>query len=114
MRRGRPAIFGVNPARLVLVFGSGHVRPALAGWPGFFDVAGPAGQVTIASMWATGFTAIIWRFGAGGIRWAFLLAGGLMALTYIGGDSAHPNWVCRRSHSGVSGDAALFSFPAGV
>jgi simple sugar transport system permease protein len=80
------AFAGVNPARLVL-FCLG-VSGLLAGLAGMFEVAGPAGQVTIDFNVGYGFTAIIVAF-LGRLHPAGILAaGGLMALTYIGGDIA--------------------------
>jgi simple sugar transport system permease protein len=80
---------GVNPARLVLIcLGTSGM---LAGLAGMFEVSGPSGQVSIDFNVGYGFTAIIvaflGRLHPGGI----LLAGGLMALTYIGGDIAQSN-----------------------
>ena len=80
---------GVNPARLVL-FCLG-VAGALAGMAGMFEVSGPAGQVSIDFNVGYGFTAILvaclGRLHPIGI----LLAGALMALTYIGGEIAQIN-----------------------
>lgn len=77
---------GVNPARLVL-FCMG-VSGLLAGLAGMFEVSGPAGQVTIDFNVGYGFTAIIVAFLGRLHPVGILLAGGLMALTYIGGDIA--------------------------
>ena len=77
---------GVNPARLIL-FCLG-LSGALAGMAGMFEVAGPAGQVTIDFNVGYGFTAIIVAFLGRLHPVGILLAGGLMALTYIGGDIA--------------------------
>ena len=77
---------GVNPARLVL-FTLG-MSGALAGLAGLFEVAGPAGQVTIDFGTGYGFTAIIVAFLGRLHPIGILLAGALMALTYIGGDIA--------------------------
>ncbi|ASM71149.1 MULTISPECIES: ABC transporter permease [Roseobacteraceae] len=77
---------GVNPARLVL-FCLG-VSGLLAGLAGMFEVAGPAGQITIDFNVGYGFTAIIVAFLGRLHPVGILLAGGLMALTYIGGDIA--------------------------
>ncbi|QFT58903.1 beta-methylgalactoside transporter inner membrane component [Sulfitobacter sp. THAF37] len=77
---------GVNPARLVLFcLGTSGL---LAGLAGLFEVAGPAGQVTIDFNVGYGFTAIIVAFLGRLHPIGILLAGGLMALTYIGGDIA--------------------------
>tara|TARA_R110002020_G_scaffold475731_1_gene711946 strand:+ start:17673 stop:18755 length:1083 start_codon:yes stop_codon:yes gene_type:complete len=80
------AFSGVNPARLVL-FCLG-MSGLLAGLAGVFEVAGPAGQVTIDFNVGYGFTAIIVAFLGRLHPVGILLAGGLMALTYIGGDIA--------------------------
>jgi general nucleoside transport system permease protein len=77
---------GVNPARLVL-FCMG-ASGLLAGLAGMFEVSGPAGQVTIDFNVGYGFTAIIVAFLGRLHPVGILLAGTLMALTYIGGDIA--------------------------
>lgn len=77
---------GVNPARLIL-FCLG-TSGALAGLAGLFEVAGPAGQVSIDFNVGYGFTAIIVAFLGRLHPLGILLAGGLMALTYIGGEIA--------------------------
>ncbi|MHA6264852.1 ABC transporter permease [Arenibacterium sp. CAU 1754] len=80
---------GVNPARLVLFcLGASGM---LAGLAGLFEVAGPAGQVSIDFNVGYGFTAIIVAFLGRLNPIGILLAGGLMALTYIGGDIAQSN-----------------------
>ncbi|MCX7567344.1 ABC transporter permease [Sulfitobacter sp. F26169L] len=80
------AFSGVNPARLVLFcLGTSGL---LAGLAGMFEVSGPAGQVTIDFNVGYGFTAIIVAFLGRLHPVGILLAGGLMALTYIGGDIA--------------------------
>ncbi len=77
---------GVNPNRLVLLcFG---VSGALAGLAGLFEVAGPAGQISIDFASGYGFTAIIVAFLGRLNPIGILLAGLLMALTYIGGELA--------------------------
>jgi len=80
------AFSGVNPQRLVL-FCLG-MSGLLAGLAGMFEVSGPAGQVTIDFNVGYGFTAIIVAFLGRLHPLGILLAGGLMALTYIGGDIA--------------------------
>ena len=77
---------GVNPARLIL-FCLG-TSGALAGLAGLFEVSGPAGQVSIDFNTGYGFTAIIVAFLGRLHPVGILLAGGLMALTYIGGEIA--------------------------
>ncbi len=80
---------GVNPTRLVLICMG--ASGALAGLAGMFEVSGPAGQVTIDFNVGYGFTAIIVAFLGRLHPVGILLAGGLMALTYIGGDIAQSN-----------------------
>ena len=77
---------GVRPERLVL-FCLG-LSGALAGAAGLFEVAGPAGRLTETFGSGYGFTAIIVAF-LGRLHPAgILLAGLLLALTYIGGEMA--------------------------
>ena len=64
------------------------VSGLLAGLAGLFEVAGPAGQITIDFNVGYGFTAIIVAFLGRLHPVGILLAGGLLALTYIGGDIA--------------------------
>lgn len=80
---------GVNPTRLVL-FCLG-TSGALAGLAGLFEVSGPSGQISIDFNVGYGFTAIIVAFLGRLHPMGILLAGGLMALTYIGGDIAQSN-----------------------
>ena len=80
------AFSGVNPTRLVLICLG--MSGMLAGLAGMFEVSGPAGQVTIDFNVGYGFTAIIVAFLGRLHPVGILLAGGLMALTYIGGDIA--------------------------
>ena len=77
---------GVNPTRLIL-FCLG-ISGALAGLAGMFEVAGPAGQISIDFNVGYGFTAIIVAFLGRLHPIGILLAGLLMALTYIGGEAA--------------------------
>lgn len=77
---------GVSPTRLV-VFCLGAAG-ALAGLAGLFEVTGPAGQITIDFNSGYGFTAIIVAFLGRLHPIGILLAGLLMALTYIGGELA--------------------------
>ena len=77
---------GVNPARLIL-FCLG-ASGALAGLAGLFEISGPAGQVSIDFNIGYGFTAIIVAFLGRLHPVGILLAGALMALTYIGGEIA--------------------------
>ena len=77
---------GVNPSRLI-IFCLG-LSGALAGLAGMFEVTGPAGQITIDFNSNYGFTAIIVAFLGRLHPIGILLAGLLMALTYIGGEAA--------------------------
>ncbi|WP_394197015.1 ABC transporter permease [Litoreibacter albidus] len=77
---------GVEPARLIL-FCLG-TSGALAGLAGLFEVSGPAGQISIDFNVGYGFTAIIVAFLGRLNPIGILLAGLLMALTYIGGELA--------------------------
>jgi len=80
---------GVRPKRLVL-FCLG-TSGALAGLAGMFEVSGPAGQISIDFNVGYGFTAIIVAFLGRLHPVGILLAGLLMALTYIGGEIAQSN-----------------------
>ncbi|MGB3556452.1 MAG: ABC transporter permease, partial [Jannaschia sp.] len=62
-----------------------------AGMAGLFEVTGPAGQVSIDFASGYGFTAIIVAFLGRLNPVGILLAGLLMALTYVGGDNAATN-----------------------
>ena len=77
---------GVSPAALV-AFCLG-LSGALAGMAGLFEVAGPAGQITDKVGVGYGFTAIIVAFLGRLHPVGILLAGLLLALTYIGGELA--------------------------
>ena len=83
----RAAVFGgVNPSWLVVVCMG--LSGALAGLAGMFEVAGPAGRLGIDFNVGYGFTAIIVAFLGRLNPIGILLAGLLMALTYIGGELA--------------------------
>ncbi|MEM1078922.1 MAG: ABC transporter permease [Pseudomonadota bacterium] len=77
---------GVNPSLLVAVCLG--VSGGLAGLAGLFEVTGPAGQISIDFNSGYGFTAIIVAFLGRLNPIGILLAGLLMALTYIGGELA--------------------------
>ena len=77
---------GVDPNRLVLLCLG--ISGALAGAAGLFEVSGPAGQISIDFNVGYGFTAIIVAFLGRLHPIGILLAGLLMALTYIGGELA--------------------------
>ncbi len=77
---------GVSPSRIILLcLGMSGV---LAGMAGLFEVSGPAGQISIDFNSGYGFTAIIVAFLGRLHPVGILLAGLLMALTYIGGELA--------------------------
>ena len=83
----RAAVFGgVNPGWLVVVCMG--ISGGLAGLAGMFEVAGPAGRLGIDFNVGYGFTAIIVAFLGRLNPIGILLAGLLMALTYIGGELA--------------------------
>jgi simple sugar transport system permease protein len=77
---------GVPAGRLVILCLG--ISGALAGMAGLFEVAGPAGQISIDFGAGYGFTAIIVAFLGRLAPIGILLAGLLMALTYIGGELA--------------------------
>jgi general nucleoside transport system permease protein len=77
---------GVSPNRLVVLCMG--ISGALAGLAGIFEVSGPAGQISIDFNVGYGFTAIIVAFLGRLNPIGILLAGLLMALTYIGGELA--------------------------
>jgi simple sugar transport system permease protein len=64
------------------------ISGALAGLAGLFEVAGPSGQVSTAFHVGYGFTAIIVAFLGRLSPIGILFAGLLMALTYVGGETA--------------------------
>ena len=76
----------MNPSRLIVICLG--VSGALAGLAGLFEVSGPAGQVSIDFNVGYGFTAIIVAFLGRLNPFGIVLAGLLMALTYVGGDIA--------------------------
>ena len=80
------AFSGVNPGQLIILCMA--ISGGLAGLAGLFEVAGPAGQISIDFNVGYGFTAIIVAFLGRLHPVGILLAGGLMALTYIGGEIA--------------------------
>ncbi|NUB44622.1 ABC transporter permease [Fertoebacter nigrum] len=80
---------GVSPDRLVVLCMG--ISGALAGLAGLFEVSGPAGQISIDFASGYGFTAIIVAFLGRLNPLGILLAGLLMALTYVGGDNASTN-----------------------
>lgn len=80
---------GVSPTVLtVLCMG---ISGALAGLAGLFEVTGPAGKISIDFSSGYGFTAIIVAFLGRLNPLGIVLAGLLMALTYVGGEMAATN-----------------------
>ncbi len=80
---------GVRPNLLIVVcLGASG---ALAGLAGLFEVSGPAGQISIDFNSGYGFTAIIVAFLGRLHPVGILLAGLLLALTFIGGEAAQAN-----------------------
>ncbi len=77
---------GVAPARLVLMCLG--ISGLMAGLAGMFEVAGPARLITIDFNSGYGFTAIIVAFLGRLHPVGIVLAGLLLALTYIGGELA--------------------------
>ena len=77
---------GVNPGKLTAICLG--ISGALAGLAGLYEVAGPAGQISTDFATGYGFTAIIVAFLGRLHPLGILLAGLLMALTYIGGEVA--------------------------
>ncbi|PRY92643.1 nucleoside ABC transporter membrane protein [Hasllibacter halocynthiae] len=77
---------GVSPPRLVILCFA--VSGGLAGLAGIFEATGPSGQIGIDFGVGYGFTAIIVAFLGRLNPFGIVLAGLLMALTYIGGELA--------------------------
>ena len=77
---------GINPNKMIVICLG--LSGALAGAAGLFEVAGPAGQISIDFNVGYGFTAIIVAFLGRLHPVGIALAGLLMALTYIGGENA--------------------------
>jgi simple sugar transport system permease protein len=77
---------GVDPTRLIIFCFA--ISGTLAGLAGLFEVTGPSGQISIDFNTGYGFTAIIVAFLGRLHPVGILLAGLLMALTYIGGELA--------------------------
>ncbi len=77
---------GVNPKALVITCMG--IAGGLAGLAGLFEVTGPAGQISTDFNSGYGFTAIIVAFLGRLHPVGIVLAGLLMALTYIGGELA--------------------------
>ncbi len=80
------AFAGVNAKRLTVVLLG--LSGALAGLAGIFEVTGPIGQLQPSLPVGYGFTAIIVAFLGRLNPVGILLAGMVMALTYIGGETA--------------------------
>lgn len=80
---------GVDPKKLVVMCMG--ISGALAGLAGLFEVTGPAGQISIDFNVGYGFTAIIVAFLGRLNPLGIILAGLIMALTYVGGEMASTN-----------------------
>jgi ABC-type uncharacterized transport system permease subunit len=80
---------GVTPTRLVVLCMG--ISGGLAGLAGMFEVTGPAGQIGLSFASGYGFTAIIVAFLGRLNPIGILLAGLVMALTYVGGEMASTN-----------------------
>ena len=78
------AFSGDSPNKMVVI--CLLISGGLAGLAGLFEVAGPAGQITIDFNVGYGFTAIIVAFLGRLNPVGILLAGIIMALTYVGGE----------------------------
>ncbi len=77
---------GISESRMVWT--TFMISGALAGLAGLFEAAGPVGQLVPALPVGYGFTAIIVAFLGRLSPFGILLAGLLLALTYIGGETA--------------------------
>ena len=77
---------GISPERMTWI--CLLVSGGLAGLAGVFEAAGPVGQLVPALPVGYGFTAIIVAFLGRLNPLGIVLAGLLLALTYIGGDAA--------------------------
>lgn len=77
---------GVRPSGMVITCLA--ISGGLAGLAGLFEVAGPIGQIVPALPFEYGFTAIIVAFLGRLSPFGILLASLVMALTYIGGETA--------------------------
>ena len=86
----RAARFASVSPNLLVVICLG-LSGGLAGLAGLFEVAGPAGQISIDFNVGYGFTAIIVAFLGRLNPFGIMLAGLLLALTYIGGEIAQSN-----------------------
>lgn len=80
---------GVDPKKLVVMCMG--ISGALAGLAGLFEVTGPAGQISIDFNVGYGFTAIIVAFLGRLNPLGIILAGLILALTYVGGEMASTN-----------------------
>ncbi|WP_368185081.1 ABC transporter permease [Aestuariibius sp. HNIBRBA575] len=80
------AFSGVNPTRMIVICMG--LSGVLAGLAGMFEVSGPGAQISIDFNVGYGFTAIIVAFLGRLHPIGILMAGGVMALTYVGGGNA--------------------------
>ena len=67
----------------------------LAGLAGILEAAGPFGQMVPQFPTGYGFTAIIVAFLGRLHPLGIVLAGIILAVTYVGGESAQARWCCR-------------------
>ena len=96
----------MNPNRLVVL--SMGMSGGLAGLAGLFEVTGPAGQISIDFNVGYGFTAIIVAFLGRLNPVGILLAGLLMALTYVGGEIAQSTVRLPQAATGMFQAMLLF------
>ncbi len=80
------AYSGVN-GKYIVIFALG-ISGALAGLAGMLEVSGPVGQLSDSFGTNYGFTAIIVAFLGRLNPWAIILAALMIAITYIGGETA--------------------------
>jgi general nucleoside transport system permease protein len=80
---------GIIPERMIVICLG--LSGGLAGLAGLFEVTGPSGQISIDFNVGYGFTAIIVAFLGRLNPLGIVLAGFIMALTYIGGEMAATN-----------------------
>ena len=92
-----------------VVWGCLMVSGGLAGLAGIFEAAGPVGQLVPALPVGYGFTAIIVAFLGRLTPIGILIAGFVMALTYIGGEAAQIEMNLPSATVGVFQGMFLFS-----
>ena len=97
---------GFSESRLVWL--AMLISGGLAGLAGLFEVAGPVGQLTPSISPGYGFTAIIVAFLGRLHPLALVLAGMLMALSYLGGESAQIELGLPSAVTGIFQGVLLF------